>query len=76
MHSSILYVSALALLFHVTAGGYVKVNYNKEYRPLAKRDIPVSDRDENITLAIGESVSCCGAVIFKSLTNYCSRSTG
>lgn len=76
MHSFILYVSAWTLLSHVTAGGYVKINYNQEYRPLAKREIPVSDRDENITLAIGESVSRCGTVIFKSLTNYYSRYTG
>lgn len=60
MHSLTFYVSACATLAHVVAGGYVKVNYNKEYvrKPLERREIPVSDLDENITLAIQGSVSC------------------
>lgn len=59
MHSLTFYVSACATLAHVVAGGYVKVNYNKEYvnKPLVRREIPVSDLDENITLAIQGSVS-------------------
>ncbi|KAK5057867.1 hypothetical protein LTR84_011868 [Exophiala bonariae] len=59
MHSLIFYASAWATLVHVAAAGYVKVNYNKEYvtKPLlAKRQIPVNDLDENITLAIQGSV--------------------
>lgn len=76
MHSLIFYASAWATLSHVAAAGYVKVNYNKEYvsRSLSKREIPVNDLDENITLAIQGSVSC-GSLV-QNIANPYSRFTG
>lgn len=59
MHSLPFYVSAWAAVAQVVAGGYVKVNFNKEYieKRLTTRQIPADDLDEGIDLAINGSVS-------------------